>query len=468
MKFRNPIRTFGAAGGQDETRFSFDDYLSQLYNYLNQPYSFFNQTYRVGNREETPQDYAGFVESILKRNGVVFACLAARQLLFSEARFQFRQFTKAGRPGGMFGTRDLSILEQPWPNGTTGELLSRMEQDASLSGNFYCTRIQGSDGRLRLRRLRPDWVTILLGSQDGSIDADDINAELVGYMYEPKGQMTGSAKTVFLLPEDVCHYSPMPDPTATFRGMSWMTPILREIAADSGATTHKLRFFENAATPNLVVSFDPSVSEEQYKLFKTVMDEKHSGAFNAYKTLYLGGGADVKVVGADFRQMDFKMVQGAGETRIAAAAGVPPVIVGLSEGLQAATYSNYAQARRRFADGTIRPLWRSAAASLAQLVNVPAGAELWYDDRDISFLKEDLKDRAEILASEASTIRTLTDAGYVPDSVIDAITANDLSLLRGHHSGLFSVQLQPAGTPAPTPNTPPALPPAPADAQPAA
>ena len=41
---------------------------------------------------------------------------------------------------------------------------------------------------------------------------------------------------------------------------------------------------------------------------------------NAYETLYLGGGADVKVVGNDFRQMDLKATQGAGETRIAAAA----------------------------------------------------------------------------------------------------------------------------------------------------
>jgi hypothetical protein len=58
------------------------------------------------------------------------------------------------------------------------------------------------------------------------------------------------------------------------------------------------------------------------------------------------------------KQIDFKVTQGHGETRIAAAAGVPPIIVGLSEGLEAATYSNYGQARRRFADVTMRPLWR--------------------------------------------------------------------------------------------------------------
>jgi hypothetical protein len=58
-------------------------------------------------------------------------------------------------------------------------------------------------------------------------------------------------------------------------------------------------------------------------------------------------GADVKTVGADLQQVDFKQVQGAGETRICAAARIPPIIVGVSEGLDSATYSNYGQARGR-------------------------------------------------------------------------------------------------------------------------
>jgi hypothetical protein len=138
------------------------------------------------------------------------------------------------------------------------------------------------------------------------------------------------------------------------------------------------------------------------------------GALNAYKTLYLGGGADVKVIGTDLKQIDFKVTQGAGETRIAAAAGVPPIIVGLSEGLESATYSNYGQARRRFADGTMRPLWRNAAGSLARIMEMPGDSELWYDDRDIPFLQEDMKDEAEIQQLQSAAIRQLVDAGFKP------------------------------------------------------
>jgi phage portal protein BeeE len=141
-------------------------------------------------------------------------------------------------------------------------------------------------------------------------------------------------------------------------------------------------------------------------------------------------------------------VQGAGETRIAAAAGVPPVIVGLSEGLAAATYSNYSQVRHRFADSTMHPLWANAAGSLAHLVRASGTAassavRLWYDARGVPFLREDRKDAAEILASQAQKIRTLVDAGFTPDSVRRAVDAEDWSLLS--HTGLFSVQLQPPG-----------------------
>jgi hypothetical protein len=74
----------------------------------------------------------------------------------------------------------------------------------------------------------------------------------------------------------------------------------------------------------------------------------HAGVANAYKTLYLTAGADATVVGKDLQQLDFKVVQGAGETRIAAAAGIHPVIVGLSEGLAGSSLNagNFAAARR--------------------------------------------------------------------------------------------------------------------------
>jgi phage portal protein BeeE len=397
-------------------------------------------------REEIGGDFRGYIEGAYKSNGVVFACMLARLLLFSEARFQFRQL-RNGRPGDLFGNPDLERLERPWAGGTTGDLLTRMIQDADLAGNFY-----GRRTRAGIERLRPDWVTIVLGGP-GGWEPGDLGGGVVGYLYQPGGPQSGR-DPVPLLAQEVAHFAPIPDPNAYFRGMSWLTPVIREILSDGAATTHKQKFFENGATPNMVVTLDKDVNKDAFEFFRERFDAQQAGYMNAYKTLFLGGGADIKVVGADMKQVDFKATQGHGETRIAAAAGVPPVIVGLSEGLEQATYSNYAQARRRFADGTMRPLWRNAAASLETILDVPRDAELWYDDRDIPFLQEDVKDEAEIQATQAGAIRQLLDAGFTAESVVSAVTAGDLRRLE--HSGLFSVQLQKPGSenpdPAPTLN----------------
>jgi hypothetical protein len=197
----------------------------------------------------------------------------------------------------------------------------------------------------------------------------------------------------------------------------------------------------------MVVSFDKDVKIPDLMKFKEIFEEEHVGWENAYKALLLGGGADATVVGSNFEQMTFTELVGATETRIASAAGVPPIIAGFSKGLESATYSNYGQARRRFADGTMHPLWQNVAGSFEPLVGRPRNdnrVRLWYDATDVPFLREDEKDAAAIQGQRAQTIRQLVDAGYSPESVVAAVEANDFRLLV--HSGLYSVQLQPPGT----------------------
>jgi phage portal protein BeeE len=430
----------GRAPSGGERRYSFDDWANDkmLFGGMSYPLVGLGS---LGNRtEEIGQSFAGYVQGAYKANGVIFSVVLARLLLFAEARFQWQRLS-GGKPGDLFGTPELGVLERPWPGGTTGELLARMEQDVSLDGNAFVAR-EGS----RLRRRRPDWVSIILSAPpDEATEAD-----VVGYLYRPGGLGSRNDATVYL-PGELAHWSPIPDPTAEYRGMSWLTPITREVIADKAMTTHKQRFLDNGAKPGLVVSFKETVTADQFKDFIAKLDASHVGVDNAYKTLYVGGGADVTVAGADLRQLDFKLVQGAGETRICAAGGVPPIIVGLSEGLQAATYSNYSSARRKFGDHWARPTWRSACAALESILTPPARdgtVRLWYDDRDIAFLREDQKDAAEIQQIKAAAIRQLVDAGFDPASVVAAVEADDRTLLQ--HSGLYSVQLQPPGTGQPT------------------
>ena len=207
-------------------------------------------------------------------------------------------------------------------------------------------------------------------------------------------------------------------------------------------TAHKQKFFENGATPNLAISLDLN-DPDRFSKWQEKIRTNFEGVDNAYKTLILGAGATVQPVGTNIQQLDFKVVQGAGETRIAAAAGVPSIIVGFSEGQEAATYSNYAQAMLRFSRLTMSPLWRMAAGCFESILAVPAGAELWYDARDIPALQDNITDKAEVQSKQASAAKLYVDAGYEPDSIVDALNSDDLTRLT--HSGLATVQLQPMG-----------------------
>ena len=388
---------------------------------------------------ETPLPDATVAEftKIYKTNGIVSACMAVRQRIFSEVTFRFAEINN-GKTGRMFGTPDLAILERPWPNGTTGELAARMIQDADLAGNFYAVRAGN-----QLYRRDPAKTSIILSGDP----AEDEFVDVLGYAYRPNGKQ---GPTYTYEPHEMCHWSPEPDPDHPYKGMSWITPILREIRSDNAATDAKARNFANGMTPNMVVKFPEGViSQEQFDKFKAKMEAEYAGSAKSGKTMYLAPGADVEVVGANFKEMDFSETQGRDETRIASRAGVPAVIVGLKESLAGSSLNagNYAAARRSLADITMRPLYRSAAAALETIVPAPqklGRAKLWYDDSGVAFFREDRGDAATIQATQAQTIKAYIDAGFEPDSVVAAVEAEDRSLLV--HSGLYSVQLQPAGT----------------------
>jgi hypothetical protein len=451
---------------------SVDDYLQTInqlefaYNgitYTPDQLSGLTGTYGQVPHEAISHEYENYCQAAYAANGVVFAVMLARKLAFSAVRFQWQRINK-GRPSEMFGSASLAVLEQPWVGGTTQDLLTRVIDDADLAGNSYwidaaqverADRLEGvrvPGPQAELVRLRPDWVQVVM--EPRMIRGGQVGWRRRGLVYWEGGPLAPTAEPVAFLPDEYVHFAPIPDPLATYRGMSWLTPILREIENDKSMVRYKSAYLRNSATPNLSVSLDKDVSLAAFNAFKAAMDGGHRGTEQAGKTLYLGGGADVKVIGANLQQMDFKHVQGAGETRIAAAGGVPPVIVGLSEGLSSATYSNYALARRRFADGTMHPLWQNVAGSFANIVKPPVSprnnntsgtdVRLWYDSRDVPFLREDQKDAAEIQGHQAGTINALIMAGFTPDSSVAAVSAEDWDLLS--HTGLVSVQLLPPGT----------------------
>jgi phage portal protein BeeE len=422
--------------GKPETRGTTQDYVDAVLQA--REFGYLQTTMGTLNEEQVTGSYAGLVKS----SGPVFALTLARMQVFSQARFQWTRFN-GGTRGDLFGSPDLRILEHPWAGGTTADLLARMEMDVTTSGNAFIRRLRPPNTLDRLVRLRPEWVKVILGSnEDDDHPADAADVEVVGYAYLPPYK--SSEKAVILELDECAHYAPYPDPDFIFIGMSWITPVVREVFGDNLMVDHKRAFLRNAATPNMVIKFDANTTVEQIKTFRELFEQGHEGAWNAYKTLYLGGGADVSPVGANFQQLTFAEVQGKAESRLASAAGVPPSWVGFSEGLEGSALNagNFGSARRRFSDGTMQHLWTNGSTSLQPIMTPPdRGASLWFDTSSAAFMREDAKDLAAIQQQQAETITALVRDGFTAESSVKAVLDNDWSQLV--HTGLTSVQLQP-------------------------
>lgn len=394
----------------------------------------------------------------LKASAPAFAAQLVRAQVLSQARFAFRNPPyDRNNPRKLFGNAALAPLERPWPNGTAGDLIELCEWHSGVAGSAVILRRAD-----RLRMLRPDWVASVYGSQ---LDPDDpdhaLDGELLGYIYQRGGVGSGPGKPQLLDVKDVAVWSPIPDPENPGNGMSWMTPAIREIQLDRAVTDFKAKFFSNGATPNLVVKGIPAATPTQFNDWVSAIEKNHTGAENAFKTLYLSGLADATIVGSNLKELDLESLQGWPETRISMLSRVPATVLGIMSGLKGSSLNagNFGQTRRLFADTWVFPQLQSLCAALATIIDVPAPAELWTDTYDMPLLREDGKDAAEIDQVKATAIKTLIDSGMKPDTAIATIAPDWSSTLS--HTGLVSVQLQEPGAKPPTGAQPASTPAAP-------
>lgn len=358
----------------------------------------------------------------LTSNGVAYGIFRQRLELFAQGRFRFRRFGNP-RPtmADSFSSSALAPLE---PNRW---LFEQCELGVARAGAAFFV----FDGSV-LRSLPAEWCTIVAGSnRDPKDPALAWDAHPTGLIYDPQN---GTEAEVWRW-EEVFAYIPETDPVARWRGISWLRPAMEDIGADNGARRYLTRFYTNHATPNSAVVFPPEVTEEKIKIFRDLFLAKYQGVENAFRTAFLGGGADVKVIGAPLKDLDSEAVRQQVHKDMCTAAGVPVVAAGVEQG----TYANSKESKRALADMKIRYLWAVAAETFAPAIAVPGGSELYVETAHIAALQADALDDANVLETQARTMRTLWDGGGEPTSVITSVIKGDLSSLA--HTGKLSVQL---------------------------
>src|SRR5215469_11891322 len=229
------------------------------------------------NREAAIKDVLSAAQQSYSTDGPVFACVLLRMMLMAEASFKLR--SKVDKH--LFGNPSLSLLETPWPNGTSGELIARMVQDVDLAGNSYWWKAEPD----LLWRIPPSEMVIV--SQQTTDNHGRKYRQVVGYEWDPAPPPPGTMQTEppqHFDVDEIVHWSPIPDPAANFRGMSWMTPVLRDSYAASALTSYKTRYLDHGH-PVAAIKYAAKLRPETVDSISERIKTKYGGVGNAWTPL---------------------------------------------------------------------------------------------------------------------------------------------------------------------------------------
>jgi len=206
-------------------------------------------------------------------------------------------------------------------------------------------------------------------------------------------------------------------PKSQYYGLSPMAPGAFSIDQHNESSEWNMRSIQNGAVPTGILrNKGGALTTNQRKEIRQDINESHSGAVNARKTMILPGMLEYQQLSLSPIDMDFLNTHKNAAEEIAAAYGVPLQVIPIS-GSQ--TFANYGQARLALWEDTVIPLLIELIGRLNNEIapGFGEGIEIFFDPNDIEALSEKrtqrLKDFNDI---DYLTINQKLEANSYPPS----------------------------------------------------
>lgn len=201
-------------------------------------------------------------------------------------------------------------------------------------------------------------------------------------------------------PRDVLHWRNGIDPANSRRGLSSMTSVLREIAADNCASTMSASLLRNNNVPGLVISakvgkdggssFDSLTTDQEDKI-REMARTKFSGD-RAGELAIFPAAVDVDRMSFSPKEMDLGPLRDINEERVLAQWGIPLAVAGFGSGLEQTKVGATMTAMIRLAwDQCLVPMQDDFAEDLTYWGKAEFGP-YWQDGERVSF------DRSKVTA----------------------------------------------------------------------
>lgn len=306
----------------------------------------------------------------------VNACLQWLSRNFTEAPMLVERSTSAGwLPEPDHPLMDL--FRRPNSYHTMEQILIALIRDYFVYGNAYLYINRDSNSKLELWYLPASSIQIKGGQS--------MNELIVSYHYR------AARRVMELSTDSVIHLRAGIDPERPAYGLSPLQPVLRELAADAEIMTYIVSILRNLGVPGAVISpksSDTFISSEQAELVKQLYQRRTAGDERG-QALVMTTPTDVHYPNVSPENLAISTLHRIPESRVAAAFGLPAVVVGLLVGLEeTATYNNIREAREAAWEECILPLQRQWSSVLTQRL-APPGHRIVFDIRQVRALQTD-------------------------------------------------------------------------------
>jgi HK97 family phage portal protein len=359
---------------------------------------------------EPVRDYANAANEGYRQNELVFACIQEYITSASEAVLVVGNKDEDGNLVPTNNQRALTLVAEPNPSMDTVAFLEAMHMQLLIGGNVYLFTPRSAIGTISgMYWLRPDRIRIIPNQMTGAAAA---------YRYTLNGQQ-------YIIPAEFIGHHKTTDPLNDWYGLGNLQVLAKMVNLDTDATDFARSVFENKGVPAgfLKVARRLNTQDEADQIRRN-WHARFAGKSNWQRIGVLDEDASYEQLAPKMGEMAMPDLRNITESRICAAFGVPPIVVGAKVGLESATYSNYAQAKESFWEETLLPAYKRAAAFFTRaLSDTPdfRGMQFGFDFSDVRALADDQKQIAEVTKTRAESAAILIRAGYEPDSVSEAL-----------------------------------------------
>lgn len=273
------------------------------------------------------------------------------------------------------------LLDEPNPDFTQRQMISRLVQWLDLGGNVYWTKVRAGRPKVPVEvwPLMPDAMRAIPGGKDGRM--------IGGYRYEWE-----NVKTTFPA-EDIVHWT-YPNPGDFYYGMSPLRAAGMATDIDTEAQRFQKVSLQNRGIPDGVFTLQgDTITREQWEQAREQVREQYQNK-DAYRSPWVVGHAKWEQMSLSPADLDYVESRKFTREEILSAFNTPPPLVGIYDN---ATLSNIETARKIFWLDGICPLLEELRdqlqAALVPEFGRPSELRIVYDLTNVDALREKFQDK---------------------------------------------------------------------------